>query len=461
MFSAISRKVKRMAVRQQKKKSVVRMSDTTLRDGCQTPGVRLDPEQKVRIAVALAEAGFHSIDVGFPAAGPSEVEAIQRIAKVVKGPVLSAHSRTLPEDIDLAAKALAGVSPLKRTISLFIGTSPLHREHKHEMSKAQVIDAVVKAIEYAHKEFEIISFGPEDASRTEPDFLHEIYEKAIQAGVLSIGFADTVGILTPAKAAEAIRRIQDSVPSIRDAMLGVHFHNDLGLATANSLACIKEGVNIVQGTINGIGERAGNTSNEEVVLALTLHRDEFGVAVAVDPGKLYALSQLVAELTQIRPASNKPVVGKNLFRTESGVHQSAMLKHAATYMPFPPELVGAGPVEMVLGPNSGRSAVRHHMAAAGIEASEDYVELVMNHLKNEQHAPEDRADVGAFLEKMRPFMTDDELGAEDDDASDGGESTDAGGDNRGSAGEQTTTSQRAARGEPAVPNEPAALNKVD
>ena len=425
-----------MAIRQQKKKSVVRISDTTLRDGCQTPGVRLDPAAKVRIAVALAEAGFHSIDVGFPAAGPSEVEAIQRIAKVVKGPVLSAHSRTLPKDIDLAAQALCGVSPLKRAVTLFIGTSPLHREHKHQMSKTQVIDAVVQAIDYAHGEFEIIAFGPEDASRTEPEFLHEVYEKAIQAGAVSIGFADTVGILTPTKAAESIRRIQDSVPSIGDALLGVHFHNDLGLATANSLACVKEGVNVVQGTINGIGERAGNTPNEEVVLALTLHRDEFGVSVAVDPSKLYALSQLVAELTQFRPAPNKAVIGKNLFRTESGVHQSAMLKHSATYMPFPPELVGAGPVELVLGPNSGRSAVRYHMEAAGMEASEDYVELVMNHLKNDRHAPEDSAEIKAFMERMRHNRTDDELGA---DADDGGSA-----DDRAAISEQATLDEQAA-----------------
>jgi 2-isopropylmalate synthase len=263
MFSAINRKVKRFVLRQQKKRPLVLISDTTLRDGAQMHGVRLDPAGKVAIARALAEAGVHSIDCGFPAAGDAEREGVRRIAASVRGPVLSALSRTHRADIDLAADVLSAVSPLKRAITLFIGTSPLHRRHKHEMTKAQIIKTAVDAVTYAQNAFEIISFGPEDASRTEPDFLYEVYEAAIQAGALSIGFTDTVGILTPTKAADMVKRIQDNVPSMDDAMLGVHFHNDLGLATANSLACVQAGANIVQGTINGIGERAGNTPLEK------------------------------------------------------------------------------------------------------------------------------------------------------------------------------------------------------
>ena len=245
MFSAINRKVKRFVLRQHKKKPVVWISDTTLRDGAQMPGIRLNPEQKLTIAKALAAAGVHSIDCGFPAASPNDVEGIRLIAKNVKGSVLSALSRTVKSDIELAADALSGVSPLKRAITLFIGTSPLHREHKHHMTKSQIIDTAVEAIDHAQKFFEIISFGPEDASRTEPDFLYKIYEEAIGAGAMSIGFTDTVGILTPDKCAATVRRIQDNVKNMDDAMMAVHFHNDLGLATANSLACVKEGVNVV------------------------------------------------------------------------------------------------------------------------------------------------------------------------------------------------------------------------
>lgn len=404
MFSAINRQVKRMVLRYQRARPLVRISDTTLRDGLQTPGLHLEPSQKVVIARALAQAGVHSIDCGFPAASQSEFDGVRAIGEAVDGPLLSAHSRTKREDIDRSAEALAGVSPFKRAITLFIGTSPLHREHKHEMTKAQLLRTVVEAIEYASSSFELISFGPEDASRTEPEFLNEVYRAAIEAGALSIGFTDTVGILTPDKVAGALKRIQDGVPNIGDAMIGVHFHNDLGLATANALAAVKAGAHMVQGTINGIGERAGNTAIEEVVVALTLHQEEFGRAVGVDPGRLYALSQLVADLTGFRPAPNKAVVGRNMFRTETGVHQNGQLKHSGMYMPFPPELIGAGPVELVLGPNSGRSAVRYHLQAAGLEPTDEHVRLVLNHLKNGTHKPSDLPEINAFLERIRPFM---------------------------------------------------------
>ncbi|MFQ5491469.1 MAG: pyruvate carboxyltransferase, partial [Phycisphaerae bacterium] len=318
MFSAINRKVKRWVLRQQKRRPLVLISDTTLRDGAQMAGIRLDARQRTAIAAALAKAGVHSIDVGFPATSSMEADAVRKVVSQVRGPVMSVLARSCKEDVDLAGDVLAGLSPLKRAITLFIGTSPLHRKHKHEMSQAQIITAAVEAIQYAQSFFEIISFGPEDASRTEPEFLHQIYEEAIQAGAVSIGFTDTVGILTPGKAADAVRRIQDSVPSMNDAMLAVHFHNDLGLATANSLACVKAGANIVQGTVNGIGERAGNAPLEEVVLALSLNREEFGRQVTVDSGALYGLCQLVSKLTGVRPAANKPVVGDNIFRTEAG-----------------------------------------------------------------------------------------------------------------------------------------------
>lgn len=408
MFTAINRKVKRMALRHQKRKPLVFISDTTLRDGVQMPGLRLSPQQKVTIAQALADAGVHSIDCGFPAAGTLEFEGVKAIAANVRGPLLSALTRTKAEDIEMSAEALAKVSPFKRAITLFIGTSPIHREHKHAMTRAQVLDTAVKAIEHASKYFELMSFGAEDASRTEPEFLYEIYSAAIEAGALSIGFTDTVGILTPTKAADFVKRIQDNVKGMDDAMLGVHFHNDLGLATANTLAAIQAGANQAQGTINGIGERAGNVALEEVVLALHLHEEEFGRKSGVDVSKLFALSKLVSDLTGYQPTANKPVVGKNLFRTEAGIHQDGILNNPETYMPFPPELIGAGKVELVLGRSSGRAAVKHHLEQSGVDATEEHVQMVLDYLKNEEHASGDLPEVKAFLERVRPFVTSDE-----------------------------------------------------
>lgn len=383
VFSAINRKAKRLVLRQIKKRPLVMMSDTTLRDGAQMPGVRLSLQDKVTIARALADAGIHSIDVGFPAVGPPEVAAIKEVAANVSGPVLSCLSRALPADVDLAADALSACPRFKRAVTIFIGTSPTHREHKHQCSKAEIVDKAVRAIEHAGKQFDVISFGAEDASRTEPEFLHEIYEKAIQAGATSIGFTDTVGYLIPSQVERALGEINARVRSIDDALLAVHFHNDLGLATANTLTAIKCGANIVQGTVNGIGERAGNVSLEEVLITLTLHRDEFGKTVHMKPEKIDALCRLVAELTGWQPAVNKPVTGRNMFRTEAGIHQHGLLQNPETYLPFQPELIGAGPVELVLGPGSGHSAVRHHLEKKGIEVTDEMVGRVVSHLKGD------------------------------------------------------------------------------
>ena len=405
MFSAINRQIKRLVLRQQKARPIVRISDTTLRDGAQAPGIRISTAGKVVIAKALAEAGVHSIDCGFAACSAADFEGMRQIAKAVKGPILSGLSRCRREDIDRTYEALVGVTPLKRAVSLFCGTSQLHREHRHEMSKTQIIDMVCKAIDHAHTKFEIISFGAEDASRTEPEFLCEVYNKAIEAGAISVGFADTVGLMTPTKAAAMVRRIQDGVRRMDDAMLAVHFHNDLGLATANALACIEAGCNIVQGTINGIGERAGNTALEEVVLTLELHKDQYRIGHGMDTRKLAGLSRIVAEQTGFVPQDNKAVVGRNLFRTEAGIHQDAMLKHSDTYVPFAPELIGANPVELVLGPNSGRSAVRHYLEQTGVEAKDEYVDFVLSYLKNGHHDASDMPEVTTFLERLRPYMS--------------------------------------------------------
>ncbi|MCX7423653.1 MAG: pyruvate carboxyltransferase [Planctomycetia bacterium] len=373
--------VKQAIIQRHKNSGTVLFSDTTLRDGEQMPGATLDPEDKLRIALALEEAGVHSIDAGFPASSEADVEAIRRMIGVVKKPVLTALCRTVRGDVDAADAALDGNPPHKRGVSLFCGTSPLHRQHKLQKSQAEILELIRSSVGYASEKFEIVAFSPEDASRTEIDYLCQCYREAIDVGATTIGFPDTVGILTPEKARDFIRTIQDNVPNLSKALLAVHFHNDLGLAVANTLACVAEGANVVQCTINGIGERAGNASLEEVAIALALHPEQYGVDFKLDLTKLHGLCQLVAELTGLCLAKNKPVGGENIFATEAGIHQDGLLKNPDTYLPYRPERVGASGLTLVIGRHSGRRAVAHRLQELGHELTEDQLNAVMQTIK--------------------------------------------------------------------------------
>lgn len=368
-------------IRHHKKSNIVLFSDTTLRDGEQMPGATLDPDEKVRIAQALDAAGIHSIDAGFPASSQADIDAIQKMVEVVKRPVLTALCRTLPSDIDAAYEALAGNPVHKRGVSLFCGTSPIHRKHKLGKDKVQVIKLITEAIQYATEHFRIIAFSPEDASRTETDFLCECYKEAIDAGATTVGFPDTVGVLTPAKTVRFLNTIQDKVPNIQKALLAVHFHNDLGLAVANTLAGIENGANVVQCTVNGIGERAGNASLEEVVMALTLNQDQYSKTHRIDTTQLVPLCKLVEELTGVAMTRMKPIGGANVFATEAGIHQDGLLKHPETYLPFLPEVVGAGEIEMILGRHSGRSAVSHRLKSLNCEFDHDDITVIIEAIK--------------------------------------------------------------------------------
>jgi 2-isopropylmalate synthase len=378
---AVERVVKPMIIRHHKNSGAVLFSDTTLRDGEQMPGATLEPDDKLRIAQALEAAGVHSLDAGFPASSDADVLAIRKMIGVIRKPVLTCLCRTVRADIDAAERALDGNPNHKRGVSLFCGTSPLHREHKLQKSKEQILDIITDTVSYAAERFSIVAFSPEDASRTEPDYLCECYRRAIDCGATTIGFPDTVGVLTPEKAREFIRRIQDGVPNIDKALLAVHFHNDLGLAVANTLACIAEGANVVQCTVNGIGERAGNASLEEVAMALTLHQDQYGRTAKIDTTKLVPLCRLVAELTGIPLSPMKPVGGANIFATEAGIHQDGLLKNPDTYLPFRPEAVGAEGIRLVLGRHSGRSAVANQLHRIGIEPTDDVVARVLEGIK--------------------------------------------------------------------------------
>ncbi len=373
--------VKRAVINHHRRGDTVLFSDTTLRDGEQMPGATLEPHEKVRIALALEAAGVHSLDAGFPASSQADIEAIRLMIGVVKGPVLTALCRTVRGDIDAAEEALSGNSRHKRGVSLFCGTSPLHREHKLRKQQPEVLELVTDTVGYASSKFDIVAFSPEDASRTEPEFLVECYKAAIDAGATTIGFPDTVGVMTPEKVREIIRYIQDNVPNIDRALLAVHFHNDLGLAVANTLAGIQEGANVVQCTINGIGERAGNASLEEVAMALQLNQEQYGVKMQIDTTKLYELTQLVAELTGIGLSPMKPVGGDNIFATEAGIHQDGLLKNLDTYLPYRPEQIGAKGIRLVLGRHSGRRAVAHRLHELGIELSDEQVLGVLDGIK--------------------------------------------------------------------------------
>ncbi|MBX3442302.1 MAG: pyruvate carboxyltransferase [Planctomyces sp.] len=374
MFAGARRRlksaIKRRIISGHRRSGRVLFSDTTLRDGEQMPGATLEPEDKVRIAQALEALGVHSIDAGFPASSAADADAVRRMVRAVSRPVLTCLCRMLRGDIDVAAEALDGRPSHKRGVSLFCGVSPVHRRARHQKSPAEMITLITDAIRYAAERFDVVAFGPEDGSRTEIDFLCETYREAIDAGASTIGFADTVGVLTPDKTRDMLARIQDGVPNIDRALLAVHFHNDLGLGTANTLAAIQSGAQIVQCTINGIGERAGNTSLEEVALAMALHPDEFGAPECLDLTQLAPLCRLVSELTGVPLPVNKPVAGDNVFATEAGVHQDGLLKDPDTYLPYRPELIGCSGLKLVLGRHSGRRAVASRLEELGVRATE-------------------------------------------------------------------------------------------
>jgi 2-isopropylmalate synthase len=373
--------IRHAIISRHKRSGVVLFSDTTLRDGEQMPGATLDPHDKLRIALALEAAGVHSLDAGFPASSAADVEAIRLMIGRVTGPVLTGLCRTLRSDVDAADEALYGNPVHKRGVSLFCGTSPLHRQYKLQKSRSEIVKIITDAVAYAAEKFRIVAFSPEDASRTEIDFLCECYREAISAGATTIGFPDTVGLLTPEKARDMIRAIQDGVPNLNRALLAVHFHNDLGLAVANTLASIAEGANVVQCTVNGIGERAGNAALEEVVMALTLHESQYGRRHRIDTTKLAPLCQLVADLTGVRIPRMKPIGGANIFATEAGIHQDGLLKNPDTYLPFRPELVGGGDISLVLGRHSGRRAIAHRLQCLGISHDEQFTAALAEKIK--------------------------------------------------------------------------------
>ncbi len=358
----------------------IRIFDTSLRDGEQSPGCSMGAAQKLRFALALAELGVDTIEAGFAASSESDADAIARIAFELRGSGvgLCSLARCRPSDIEASARALQGAEAPR--IHIFIATSPLHRQYKLGFSKAEVVDAAVRAVEHARRLVEDVEFSAEDATRTEPDFLEEIFCAASRAGARTLNVPDTVGYTTPAEIETLFRRLRAMVGA--DVILSAHCHNDLGLAVANSLAAIAGGARQVECTINGIGERAGNAALEELVMALNVRADVLPYRTGIDTTRLVPTSRLLTRITGMAVQRNKAIIGANAFAHESGIHQHGMLKHRDTYEIMRPETVGWARSQMVLGRHSGRAAVNERLELLGFALDDTAKERLFTRFKN-------------------------------------------------------------------------------
>lgn len=342
--------------------------DTTMRDGEQAPGCSMTLKEKLRIAKALAELQVDVIEAGFPAASPGDFEAVKAIAEENYGPVVCGLARCMPQDIERAHAALKGA--LKHRIHVFVATSAIHREHKLKMAKEEIIKSAVGAVRLARELCDDVEFSPEDASRTELGYLAEVVSAAIEAGATTVNIPDTVGYTVPGEFDRLFRYLKQHVAGIDAVTLSVHCHDDLGMAVANSLAAVGAGARQIECTINGIGERAGNCSLEEVVMALRTRAEFFGLRTGIDTTRLYPTSRLVAGITGMQVPRNKAVVGENAFAHEAGIHQHGMLQDRSTYEIMRPQDVGFSRSSLVLGKHSGRHAFRDRVRALGFDLDE-------------------------------------------------------------------------------------------
>ncbi|MGH8315974.1 MAG: 2-isopropylmalate synthase, partial [Steroidobacterales bacterium] len=357
----------------------VMIFDTTLRDGEQAPGCSMALPEKLRVARALAELGVDVIEAGFPIASRGDWESVNAIAREIDGPIIAGLARCNEEDIERAARAL---EPAKRKrVHVFLATSAIHRQFKLNMAKEEIIKAAVAGVRLARSFADDVEFSPEDASRTELEFLKEVVTAVVAAGATTVNIPDTVGYTVPQEFAELFRYLKANVPGIDGVTLSVHCHDDLGMAVANSLSAVQAGARQIECTINGIGERAGNCSLEEVVMALRTREAYFGLRTAINSTRLYPTSRLVSSITGMPIPRNKSVVGENAFAHESGIHQHGMLKHSSTYEIMRPQDVGLSRTHLVLGKHSGRHAFRERVQELGFELDEQELNRVFEEFK--------------------------------------------------------------------------------
>ncbi len=344
--------------------------DTTLRDGEQAPGIALTPDEKVAIAHQLGKLRVDVMEAGFAASSPGDFEAVSRIATEVRGPVIASLARAHPDDIDKAADALRAAERFR--IHVFMSTSAIHMEKMLRMTSDEVLKSSIEGVKRARRYTDDVEFSPQDATRTDHDFLIEVCRAAVEAGATTINIPDTVGYATPADFVELMDRVFREVKGDRDEVtMSVHCHNDLGLAVANSLSSIHAGARQIEGAINGIGERAGNTSIEEVIMAVKTRQDVFGVEIEADTTQLFETSRLVSRLTGYPVQYNKSVVGRNAFAHESGIHQHGVLRDRLTYEIMDAASVGQVAGQIILGKHSGRAGFADALEKLDIRLEDD------------------------------------------------------------------------------------------
>jgi len=353
--------------------------DTTLRDGEQSPGASMNLEQKLQVARALRDLGVDVIEAGFAAASPGDLEAIQGISREIEGPIICSLSRCNKGDISASWEGLKDAK--RKRCHVFLATSPIHRDFKLKMAKEEIIRRAVEGVKLAREKFEDVEFSAEDSARTELDFLVEVVERTIEAGATTVNIPDTVGYALPSTYAETIRHLKKHVRGIDKAIISVHCHNDLGLAVANSLAGVMEGARQVECTINGIGERAGNASLEEIVMACRTRSDVLKLRHGVKTERLFPTSRLVSQVTGLHVQRNKAIVGQNAFAHEAGIHQHGMLTNRETYEIMKPEEVGFAKSQLVLGKHSGRHALKERLVALGYQLADAAVDKVFADFK--------------------------------------------------------------------------------
>jgi 2-isopropylmalate synthase len=353
---------------------VVVVFDTTLRDGEQSPGAALNVDEKVEVARVLEQMGVDVIEAGFPISSPGDFRAVERISEEIRGCTVCGLTRANREDIDAAAAALKKAA--RPRIHTGLGVSDVHIQHKLRISRDEALQWGVDAVTYARQFVEEVQYFTEDAGRAAPSYLYRVLEAVIDAGATVVNIPDTTGYTTPDEFGALIRGIRENVPNIDRAVVSVHCHNDLGMATANTLAGVRNGARQVEVTVNGIGERAGNSSLEEVVMALRTRRDVFDLDTRIDTQRLYPASRLVSQLTGIAVQPNKAIVGLNAFAHSSGIHQDGVLKDRMTYEIINPEDVGAPESVIALSARSGRHGLRHRLGELGYSLDEEQFEKV-------------------------------------------------------------------------------------
>jgi len=348
--------------------------DTTLRDGEQSPGASLNVQEKIEIARQLERLGVDVIEAGFPISSPGDFHAVQEVCKVVEGPVVCGLTRAIPKDIDVAAEALKGAK--RPRIHTGLGVSDSHLQYKLRMTREEALERGVAAVKYARRYVDDVEYFLEDSGRADPDYLCRVIEAVIDAGATVINIPDTTGFATPEEYGSRIRMVMERVPNIDRVTVSVHCHDDLGLAVANSLAGVLAGARQIECTVNGIGERAGNTSLEEVVMAMKVRSDFFDTETGINTREIYKTSRLVSNLTGILVQPNKAIVGANAFAHSSGIHQDGVLKERTTYEIIDPREVGIPESKILLTARSGRHALQHRLAELGYQLEEAQLDKV-------------------------------------------------------------------------------------